>query len=83
MEQMTVRDALVNIANDLGGIPVPRNMNMMIGVHIDRAILNIQRCVEALDARAAEQAEAQETEQPEEKALFPEGEDENDEADAE
>lgn len=51
MEQMTVLDALISTANILGNICVPRNLNQMIGVPIDTAIMNIQACINAINEK--------------------------------
>ena len=65
METMTVGQVLEITMNNLGGIPVPRALNQMIGIPIDQAISNLQACVDALNAQEAKAREAEREEEVE------------------
>lgn len=59
MEQMTVKEVIRITMNQLLGISVPRSLNEQIGVPIDRAIGNLQACLNAIDKAEEEKKEEQ------------------------
>ena len=60
-EVMTVKEVLEITRNNLANIAVPRALNQMIGIPIDRAIGNINACIEALDRQKSQTQEAEQT----------------------
>lgn len=74
METMTVEDAMNITARMLSEIKIPVGMMQQVGVPIERAIVNINECVKALEESKAryeaekEEAETESEEETEESA---------------